>query len=53
MKYILLLLCLIFASAAVDGVYENLVDEEVDYSLLPDDDKMIGFLWKDFGNPFQ
>ena len=51
MKYILLLLCLIFASAAVDGVYENKVDEEVDYSLLPDDDKMIGFLWKDFGIP--
>ena len=51
MKYILLLLCLIFASAAVDGVYENKVDEEVDYSLLSDDDKMIGFLWKDFGIP--
>ena len=51
MKYIYLLLCLILANAAVDGVYENLVDEEIDYSLLPDDDKMLGFLWKDFGIP--
>jgi hypothetical protein len=51
MKYIYLLICLILANAAVDGVYENLVDEEIDYSLLPDDDKMLGFLWKDFGIP--
>ena len=51
MKYIYLLICLIIANAAVDGVYENLVDEEIDYSLLPDDDKMLGFLWKDFGIP--
>ena len=43
---------LFFATSdAVDGVYENLVDEEIDYSLLPDDDKMLGFLWKDFGIP--
>ena len=38
-------------SALPDGVYELEVDEEVDYSLLPDDEKMIGFLWKDFGIP--
>ena len=47
MKYILVLLCIALA-LAVDGAYENLVDQEVDYSLLPDDDKMIGFPWKDF-----
>ena len=51
MKYIYLLICLILANAAVDGVYENILDEEIDYSLLPDDDKMLGFLWKDFGIP--
>ena len=51
MKYVIALLCLIFVSSAVDGVYENKVDMEVDYSLLPDDDKMIGFLWKDFSIP--
>jgi hypothetical protein len=33
----------------VTGAYENLLDEEIDYSLLPDDDKMLGFPWKDFG----
>ena len=50
MKYLMMLLCTYLAvAAAVDGVYENLVDEEVDYSLLPDDDKMLGFPWKDFG----
>ena len=49
MRYIIALLCFfLVTSAAVDGVYENLVDEEVDYSLLDDDDKMIGFPWKDF-----
>ena len=48
MKNIIALLCLIFVSSAIDGVYENKVDMEIDYSLLPDDDKMIGFLWKDF-----
>ena len=49
MKYIIALLCIFFvASAAVDGCYENLIDEEIDYSLLPDDDKMLGWAWKDF-----
>ena len=49
MKYIIALLCIFFvASAAVDGCYENLIDEEIDYSLLPDDDKMLGWPWKDF-----
>ena len=48
MKYIYLLICLILANAAIDGVYENKVDLEIDYSLLPDDDKMLGFPWKDF-----
>ena len=48
-KYLIALLCIIFvSSAAVAGVYENKVDEEIDYSLLPDDDKMLGFPWKDF-----
>ena len=52
MKYIIALLCLYFVTSALpDGVYELKVDEEVDYSLLPDDDKMIGFLWKDFKIP--
>ena len=52
MKYIIALLCLYFVTSALpDGVYELKVDEEVDYSLLPDDDKMIGFLWKDFDIP--
>ena len=52
MKYIIALLCLYFVTSALpDGVYELEVDEEVDYSLLPDDDKMIGFLWKDFEIP--
>ena len=50
MKYILVLLCIALA-LAVDGAYENKVDQEVDYSLLPDDDKMIGFPWKDFNIP--
>ena len=49
MKYIIALLCIFFvASAAVDGCYENIIDEEIDYSLLPDDDKMLGWAWKDF-----
>ena len=49
MKILITLLCVRFVSiAAVDGVYENKVAQEVDYSLLPDDDKMLGFLWKDF-----
>ena len=49
MKILITLLCVMFVSiAAVDGVYENKVAQEVDYSLLPDDDKMLGFLWKDF-----
>ena len=49
MKYIIAILCFfLVTSAKVDGVYENLVDEEIDYSLLPDDDKMLGFAWKDF-----
>ena len=49
MKYIIAILCFfLVTSANVDGVYENLVDEEIDYSLLPDDDKMLGFAWKDF-----
>lgn len=47
MKYIALL-CLFLVAFAEDGVYENLVDEEIDYSLLPEDDKMLGFPWKDF-----
>ena len=52
MKYIIALLCIFFVTSALpDGVYELEVDEEVDYSLLPDDDKMIGFLWKDFKIP--
>ena len=53
MKYLIVLLCLIFISAADDvaGVYVNEVDEEIDYSLLPDDDKMIGWPWKDFDIP--
>ena len=52
MKYIIALLCIFFVTSALpDGVYELKVDEEVDYSLLPDDDKMIGFLWKDFEIP--
>ena len=52
MKYIIALLCIFFVTSALpDGVYELEVDEEVDYSLLPDDDKMIGFLWKDFEIP--
>ena len=49
MKILITLLCAMFVSiAAVAGVYENKVAQEVDYSLLPDDDKMLGFLWKDF-----
>ena len=51
MKNIITLLCLIFVNSAVDGVYENKVNLEINYSLLPDDDKMIGFLWKDFKIP--
>ena len=51
MKFILALTLIIFAGAAVEGVYENKVAQEVDYSLLPDDDKMIGFPWKDFQIP--
>ena len=50
MKYIIGFLCLALTiSASVTGAYENLLDEEIDYSLLPDDDKMLGFPWKDFG----
>lgn len=50
MKYIIGFLCLVLTiSASVTGAYENLLDEEIDYSLLPDDDKMLGFPWKDFG----
>ena len=49
MKFILALLCLYFVSSALPaGVYELEVGEEIDYSLLPDDDKMIGWPWKDF-----
>ncbi len=32
-----------------DGVYEVKVNKAIDYSKLPEDDKMIGFSWKDFG----
>ena len=50
MKYIIGFLCLAFAiSASVTGAYEQVLDQDVDYSLLPEDDKMLGFLWKDFG----
>lgn len=52
MKYILALAFIALASAAVTGVYENKLGQEVDYSLLPEDDKMIGFLWKDFKIPY-
>ena len=49
MKYIITILFLFFVCThAEDGVYELEIDEEVDYSLLPDDDKMLGWPWKDF-----
>ena len=32
-----------------DGVYEVKVNKAVDYSKLPEKDKMIGFAWKQFG----
>ena len=39
MKYIIALLCLYFVTSALpDGVYELELDQEVDYSLLPDDE---------------
>ena len=49
MKYIITLLLAYFInSTTISGVYENLVNKEVDYSLLDDDNKMIGFPWEDF-----
>ena len=38
-----------FVNDKICFVNDALVDEEVDYSLFPDDDKMLGFPWKDFG----
>ena len=48
MKFILALAFLVVTNAAVTGAYEQILKQEIDYSLLPDDDKMLGFLWKDF-----
>jgi len=48
MKYLIALLCVLYINAAVAGVYENNVKKEVDYDELDENDKMLGFLWKDF-----
>lgn len=52
MKFILALAFLVVTNAAVTGAYEQILKQEIDYSLLPDDDKMLGFLWKDFAIPY-
>ena len=49
MKYIVIVLCFFYVnSTTVNGVYENVVNQDIDYSQLDDDNKMIGFLWEDF-----
>ena len=48
MKYLIALLCVLYINAAVAGVYENNVKKLVDYDELDENDKMLGFLWKDF-----
>lgn len=48
MKYLIALLCVLYINAAVAGVYENNVKQLVDYDELDENDKMLGFLWKDF-----
>ena len=49
MKYTFALLFTLFVVCAAEaGVYELAIDEEIDYSLLPEDDKMLGWPWKDF-----
>ena len=49
MKYFLLALLATYAFCATAGRYELSVNEDVDYSLMDEDDRMIGWLWKDFG----
>ena len=53
MKYIILFLCIYFINSATipSGVYENIVKKEIDYTLLDDDAKMIGFSWANFKIP--
>ena len=48
MKYFLLALLATYTLCATAGRYELAVNEDVDYSLMDEDDRMIGFLWKDF-----
>ncbi len=49
MKYLIAILCILYvATASVAGAYENNLKQEVDYSLLDENDKMLGWLWKDF-----
>lgn len=48
MKYIVLALLATYAFAATAGMYELTVGEDYDYSLMDEDDRMIGFSWADF-----
>ena len=56
MKYIITLLCIFFVTSKIpeeipEGVYEKIINKKVDYSLLPDDDKLLGFPWSNFAVP--
>lgn len=51
MKYLIAFLCVLYVNSAVAGVYENNLKQEVDYDELDENDKMLGFLWKDFNIP--
>lgn len=48
MKYIILALLATYALSATAGMYELKVGEDYDYSLMDEDDRMIGFTWADF-----
>ena len=52
MKFIITLLCIYFVTSQfIEGVYENVINEKIHYSFLYDDEKLFGFLWKDFAIP--
>ena len=54
MKYIIIILCLFFVTPIVfdPGVYEMIINKNVDHSLLPEDNKLFEYLWKDFNIPY-
>ena len=48
MKYIILALLVTYALSATSGMYELILDEDYDYSLIEEDERMLGFPWADF-----